>query len=904
VAEWGIQAAKALEHAHSLGMVHRDIKPANLLIDNQGQLWVTDFGLARTAANPGLTMTGDVVGTLRYMSPEQALAKHGLVDHRTDVYALGATLYELLTLRPAVDGKDREEILRNLALAEATRPRALNGTIPTDLDTIVLKALAKEPADRYSTALELAEDLERFTKREPIRARRPSLARRLTQWCRRHKQLVSGAVVLLFSAVLLGAVVHWLNERQRTATEEAVAEDLRDAKFWQEKEQWGKALQALELARGRLEASGLRELRDHVATRRREVATVALLEEAQLSAAQISADGNRDYDGADRAYADAFAKNGLDVAGKPPQELARQTQTSAIATQLVPALEFWAFVKDRLRDGNGASLRNIARLADRDPWRQRLRDPKVAKDLEALTALAQDVGALAQPPVNLLLLCYLLDRLPGTPRPWSAAERATSEKARIIAVQLLRKASERYPANFWINFELANHTYSDKDDTDALAYLRAALALQPQNPAVHDSLGNALSVRKRWPEAVAAYEKAIALKPDFAWAHNDLGIALKDQHKLPAAAAAFRKAIELRPDFAWAYNNLGTVLLMQGKWSDAEAACRKAIEISPFAVAYNNLGNALYYQKNFSAAADAYRKAIELFPEYANGYNNLGNVLRAQHKPPDAEAAYAKAIELKADLVDAHFNLGLVLLDQDKVPEAAQALREAIALDRNKFQYHWNLGRAYQRAGQFAESLAAMKEAHAIASRRPGADNSSAEWVSRAERFVVLDAKLPRILKGEAQPADNDERRALAHLCQLPCRQLYRAAVHFYTETFATEPEPGTNNSYNAACSAALAGCGKGKDADNLTQEEYPRLRQQALTWLRADLKLGRGLFEKEPDKYRQGVKDTMTHWQRDPDLGGVRDQAALDKLPEAERQEWRALWNEVAELGRRAGAK
>src|SRR5262249_2470018 len=107
VAEWGIQAALALEHAHALGIVHRDVKPANLMIDAQGRLWVTDFGLARTAAEGNLTMTGDVLGTLRYMSPEQALARHGLVDHRTDVYSLGVTLYELLTSEPAFGGRDR-----------------------------------------------------------------------------------------------------------------------------------------------------------------------------------------------------------------------------------------------------------------------------------------------------------------------------------------------------------------------------------------------------------------------------------------------------------------------------------------------------------------------------------------------------------------------------------------------------------------------------------------------------------------------------------------------------------------------------------------------------------------------------------------------------------------------------
>jgi serine/threonine protein kinase len=152
--------------------VHRDIKPANLMVDGHGKLWVTDFGLARTVADSGLTMTGDLLGTLRYMSPEQALARHGVVDHRTDVYSLGVTLYELLTLRPAVDGKDRQEILKHIAFEEPSTPRSLNRAIPHELETIVLKAMAKEPSERYTTAKDLADDLRRFLEDKPVLRRR------------------------------------------------------------------------------------------------------------------------------------------------------------------------------------------------------------------------------------------------------------------------------------------------------------------------------------------------------------------------------------------------------------------------------------------------------------------------------------------------------------------------------------------------------------------------------------------------------------------------------------------------------------------------------------------------------------------------------------------------------------
>ena len=157
------------------GVVHRDIKPANLLVDARGDLWITDFGLARLQADGGLTLTGDLLGTLRYMSPEQALATRLLIDHRTDIYSLGATLYELLTLRA---GLRRRATARSCCAGslfdEPVPPRRIDPSLPRDLETIVLKAMAKEPADRYATAQELADDLRRFLEDKPIRARRPT----------------------------------------------------------------------------------------------------------------------------------------------------------------------------------------------------------------------------------------------------------------------------------------------------------------------------------------------------------------------------------------------------------------------------------------------------------------------------------------------------------------------------------------------------------------------------------------------------------------------------------------------------------------------------------------------------------------------------------------------------------
>jgi WD40 repeat protein/serine/threonine protein kinase len=203
IARLGIQAAEALQHAHDQGVLHRDIKPSNLLLDRDGKLYVADFGLARIEADAGMTMTGDLVGTLRYMAPEQALAKRVVIDHRADVYSLGATLYELLALEPAFHETDRAELLKQIAFEEPRPLRKVDRRIPAELETIVLKAMAKSREDRYQTAQQLASDLAAFLENRPIIARPPSAADRLQKWGRRNRALVA----LFFAAVTLIAIV-------------------------------------------------------------------------------------------------------------------------------------------------------------------------------------------------------------------------------------------------------------------------------------------------------------------------------------------------------------------------------------------------------------------------------------------------------------------------------------------------------------------------------------------------------------------------------------------------------------------------------------------------------------------------------------------------------------------------
>ena len=208
VARLGVQAAEALEHAHQQDVIHRDVKPGNLLVEDKGKLWVADFGLASVKGGGGLTSTGDLVGTLRYMSPEQVQSH--IVDHRTDIYSLGVTLYEVLALAPAFPSDDRQELLRRVALEEPAPLRRLNPATPPELQVIVGKAMAKDPGERYATAGALAEDLQRFLDDRPIRARPPSWRQRARHWARRRRSLVvslSVSAVLLLAGTLLASIL-------------------------------------------------------------------------------------------------------------------------------------------------------------------------------------------------------------------------------------------------------------------------------------------------------------------------------------------------------------------------------------------------------------------------------------------------------------------------------------------------------------------------------------------------------------------------------------------------------------------------------------------------------------------------------------------------------------------------
>ena len=283
VAQIGLQVAEALAYAHQQGVLHRDIKPANLLLDTQGNVWVTDFGLAKAGDQQDLTKTGDVLGTLRYLAPEVFA---GRADARSEVYALGLTLYELLALRPAFEERDRHRLMRRIMGEAPPRLDKINREIPRDLVTVVHKAIDRDPGCRYQTARELADDLGCFIEDQPIQARRPWLPERVLRWSRHNKSLAAAlaviAVLLLAGTISSGIVaIHFgklaaeANAARRKAdraAEEAVAAR-RKADRATERERWERYRSNIAAAVSALQLQNIGPARRALEEARRNTAT-------------------------------------------------------------------------------------------------------------------------------------------------------------------------------------------------------------------------------------------------------------------------------------------------------------------------------------------------------------------------------------------------------------------------------------------------------------------------------------------------------------------------------------------------------------------------------------------------------------------------------------------------------
>jgi tetratricopeptide (TPR) repeat protein len=468
---------------------------------------------------------------------------------------------------------------------------------------------------------------------------------------------------------------------------------------------------------------------------------------------------------------------------------------------------------------------------------------------------------------------------------------------------------------------------------EALPCYQKAVVLDRHGSRAFSRLGNLLAQKRRLDEAIAAHRKAVEIDPAVAESHNNLGIVLSQRGRLDEAFAEYRQAIALNPKLAHAYSNMGNNLRLKGWLDEALVAYRQAIALAPRnADIFTGLGLVLADRGQVDQAIAAHRKALAINPRDAKAHVNLGSTLRQKGLRKEALAEYRQALALDPNLAQAHYNLansvgengqteealaeyrkaltcdpsyaapyygiGLIRDRQGRLDEALAAYRQAIVRDPNLAQAHCNVGSVLQRQGAFAESLAAYRRGHQLGTRRQDWHYPSADWVKAAERLVQLDRRLPVVLARQTRPASVAEGLEFARVCRY--KQLYRAAAWLYAEAFSTDSK-GTGERYRAACCAAQAGAGKGKDAGKADEAERRLWRKQALAWLRAELTGWVKQLETSGPEERAEVRQAMGHWQREPALAGLRDADSLGKLPEEERDGWRKLWAEVGALRDRA---
>jgi tetratricopeptide (TPR) repeat protein len=718
---------------------------------------------------------------------------------------------------------------------------------------------------------------------------------------RRKVTLAFASSVLAF--VVVGAaggfwVQHLHNQRQADLARQEleqrqdVESALEKIAALQKAARWKEAEAVLGQASARLGESGPADLRQAVAQAQDEVHFAAKLDRIRMEKAT---DAMRKVNRTAPAYAQAFRDYGLEITTDDVAVLAERIATSHIKQQLVAALDDWDSMSGDL--GTSSRLWAILSRVDPDEWRVAYYLALKNQDPQAFQRLAARIDVEKLSPA---FLDSMATRL---------------KKTGADALSLLERAQQQYPDDFWLNFSLANAWELRSRDrktpfhTEAIGYYRAALAVRP-NSLAYMFLGGALQETGRLDESLAACQNAVRLDPNSSGAHAMLGVNLALMGRADEAILALEKAIALDSKDPNFYGALGIALKQKGRFDESIAAHGRAIKIDPdYAEFHFHLGTALLAKGDLDEAITAFRKAIALDHKLPLAHDTLGCALVRNGDLDGAITAFRQAIAVDDKVALPYTNLGAALEAKGDLDAAITAHGKAIALDPQLAVAHCNLGLTLQKAGRFVDALDSLKRGHELGMRTSGWTHPSAQWINQCERLLELDQKLPRILEGEADPQDASERLALGELCQW-YRKRYVAAARFYGEAFEAEPQlaelksPAFRHSihrYNAACCAALAGCGKGEDAALLDDKDLVRLRNQARAWLRADLQAWAKWADKGKADDRASAVKTLQHWKTDTDLAGVRDREPLAQLPEAEQEAWRKLWADVEELLKKA---
>jgi tetratricopeptide (TPR) repeat protein len=783
---------QAVAYAHSKGVIHRDLKPANVMVGEFGEVQVMDWGLAKiltadeaAPAGPGaalalgagdergLTEQGQALGTLLYMPPEQARGDAALVDQRSDVFALGAILCEILTgappyRRPEDWNRERYEALRQAQegdLADAQARLAGCGA-DAELVAVARRALAAQAEERPRDAGELAGLVGGYLRSVEARLRQAEVeraaaearagaeqqaraaqqaraeaehARARTERQRRRVAVALAALAVVLVVLGSAAGLWWALDRAARASRHELLEgdiaaaldlarkarDQLDAQLRQpggvrtllnKQADWRQRLDAarasLRHAQSRVHdaegpvrdelVSAMAALEDLLDQDERSFQLARRLEKIREDRS-VSAEGwKRNFARSEREHARAFTEVGLSLRPGQERQDALRLQQAPIKEQLLAALDDWVLVALQVGKKDLAEqLLRVARAADPDPWRDRVRDPGLWRNRPALEQLANQalkdrefLGRLS--PQMLFVVGVLL----------------TETKAKEA---WLRQALVLYPGDFWLNMELGD-ALSGAERREV--FRRAALAIRPESSAAWIGLGAALADQGHHAEAIRHYEQALKINPDSVEAHYNWGLVLYRQGHYAEAIRHFQQAFPSNSSLAEpeltaeAHLIWGAALHAQKQYAEAIAHYRQALKSNPkLAEACLGWGAALYDRKDYAGAIRRYQQALQINPNYAEAHHNWGNTLVAQKRYAEAIAHYRQALKCNPKLAEAHRGWAAVLYRRNDYAGAIRHYQQALQINPNLADVHYRWAAALHNQGHLAEAIAHYQQA-------------------------------------------------------------------------------------------------------------------------------------------------------------------------------------------------
>jgi tetratricopeptide (TPR) repeat protein/predicted Ser/Thr protein kinase len=752
-AELAETLARAMHHAHQHGIVHRDLKPANVLLTGEGVLKITDFGLAKLLdSSSGATPTEAFVGTPSYMAPEQARGEAKHIGPAADIYALGAILYELLTGRPPFQAATLLDTLEQVRTQEPMPPSRLQHQVPRDLETICLKCLEKEPARRYASAVDLADDLRRFLTDQPIRARPTSPVRRAVQWVRRRPALATLLVACVGGVLLAGGLLGW-HAADRAA-------------HWREQQKVER-----ELAEEKTRQEDQARYRRFVAER--DEALFHAVVGTQFTCMDLAAQVEAARAAADRALAAVSAGDGT-LAPSPYWSDAeqREVQDSCYEMLLV------------LADA-------LLRAAPPGPA-----PPEVAEAGRCLDRVAR-LG----PPTG----AYQVRRARYLDR---RGDRAAAEQARGLAqavqpttaADFFLQGDEYYRTD---DVPLARHTFDQalhrRPDHFWAQYYVALCDLRRGEPVAAE-------------EGLTA---CLGRRPDFAWTYLVRGAVNTRLKEYDDAEGDFARVVEMRPDAAMQYAlyvNRGILRLEEGKTDEAEKDLVSARELAPERPpAYLNLALLARRRKAYATALDRLGDVLQRNPDpetRAKVYANQADLFYLQDLPVDAIAACDRALQLRPKDTQVQGVKAQALLKIEKYPEAERAFTEYLQQGgRPDPDIYRGRGRARVQLGRYGDAIQDYTLGLAL---HPNANL----YTHRGWAYVFVEAWQPG--QSDFTEALRTEPQGVESLIGLSyCRVKqgdYRKAVEEAEEAWRRRPAT-PNMMHNVACVFAQAAGQAASDA-------------------------------------------------------------------------------------------